>query len=59
MCDNKNQLLCLNNFSLEMKKKLIKSCIWSVAVYGLKTWTLRKSEERAVNAIEHDAGEEC
>ena len=27
---NKKQLLCSNNFSLEMKKKLIKSCIWNV-----------------------------
>jgi len=27
MFNNKNQLLCWNNISLEMKKKLIKSCI--------------------------------
>ena len=52
MCDNKKQLLCSNNFSLEMKKKLIKSCIWSVALYGSETWTLRKSEEWVVNAVE-------
>jgi len=32
MFNNKNQLLCSNNFSLEMKKKLTKSCIRSVAV---------------------------
>jgi len=25
-----------------MKKKLIKSCIWSVALYGSETWTLGK-----------------
>jgi len=52
MCDDKKQLLCSNNFSLETKKKLIKSYIWSVALYGLETWTLRKSEERFVNAVE-------
>ena len=42
MFNNKKQLLCSNNFSLEMKKKLIKSRIWSVALYGSETWTLKK-----------------
>jgi len=37
MFNNKKQLLCSNNFSLEMKKKRTKSCIWSVAVYGSET----------------------
>jgi len=49
---NKKQLLCSNNHSLEMKKKLIKSCIWSVALYGSETWTLGKNEERIINAFE-------
>jgi hypothetical protein len=31
---NKKQLLFSYNLSLQMKKKLIKSCIWSVAVCG-------------------------
>ena len=35
-----------------MKKKLVKSCIWSVALYGSETWTLGKNEERVVNAFE-------
>jgi hypothetical protein len=35
-----------------MKKTLTKSCIWSVAVYGSETWTLRKNEERVINAFE-------
>jgi len=35
-----------------MKKELIKSCIWSVALYGSETWTLGKNEERVVNAFE-------
>jgi hypothetical protein len=32
--------------------KLIKSCIWSFAVYGLETWTLGKNEERVENTFE-------
>ena len=34
MYNNKNQQLCSNNRSLEIKKKLIKSSICSVALYG-------------------------
>ena len=52
MFNNKNQLQFSNNFSLEMKEKLIKSCIWSVALYGSETWTLGKNEERVINAFE-------
>jgi hypothetical protein len=52
MFNNKKLLLCSNNFSLEMKKTLIKSCIWSVALYGSETWTLGKNEERVINAFE-------
>ena len=39
-------------FSLEMKKKLVKSCICSVALYGSETWTVGKTEERVINAFE-------
>jgi len=35
-----------------MKKKLIESCIWSVALYGSEIWTLVKNEERIINAFE-------
>jgi hypothetical protein len=53
MFNNKKRLLlCSNNLSLEMKKTLIKSCIWSVALCGSKTWTLGKNEERVLNAFE-------
>jgi hypothetical protein len=35
-----------------MKKIIIKSCIWSVALCGSETWTLGKNEERVVDAFE-------
>jgi hypothetical protein len=35
-----------------VKKTLIKSCIWSVAFFGFETWTLRKNNERVINAFE-------
>jgi hypothetical protein len=50
--NNVKQLVCANNFGLEMKKKLVKSCICSVAVYGSETWAPGKNEERVVNAFE-------
>jgi hypothetical protein len=34
MFNNKKQLQCSNNHSWEIKKKLIKSCICSVGLYG-------------------------
>ena len=52
MFNNKKQLLCSNNLSLEIKKNLTKSCIWCVALYRSETLTLWKNEERAVNAFE-------
>jgi hypothetical protein len=52
MFNNKKQLLCSNNISLEIKKTLIKSCIWIVTLYGLETWTLGNNEERVVNVCE-------
>ena len=52
MFNNKKQLLCSNNFSLEIKKKLIKSSIWSAALYRSETWIVGKNEERFVNVFE-------
>jgi len=37
---------------LEIKKKLIKSCIWSVVVCGTETRAVGKNEERVVTAFE-------
>jgi len=42
----------LVSISLEIKKKLIRSCILSFAIYGSETWTIGKNEERVVNAFE-------
>ena len=52
MCNNNKTLLCSNKLSLEMKRKLIKSCIWSVGLYGSEIWTVGKNEERIINAFE-------
>ena len=51
MLNYKKQILCSNNLSREMKKKLVKSGIWIAAFYGSETWTLGKMK-RVVNAFE-------
>ena len=52
MFNNRKQPLCSNNLSWEIKKTLIKSCIWSVAVYGSETWTIGKNEGGVINTFE-------
>ena len=37
---------------MEIKNKLINSCIWSVAVYGSETWTIGKNEGGVINTFE-------
>jgi len=35
-----------------MKGKLVKICIWSVALCGSETWNVGKHEGRIINAFE-------
>ena len=53
-CDaaHAHRILKPSSSSLEMKKKLIKICIWRFALYGSETWTVGKNEERIINAFE-------
>ena len=47
MFNDREKLLCSNNLILKIKKKSIKSFIWSVALYWSETWTLGKNEEKS------------
>jgi hypothetical protein len=38
MFNYKKQLLCSNNLRLDVKKKLVESCIWSVAVNPFRSY---------------------
>jgi len=38
---NKKRPLFTSTFNLELRKKLAKCYIWSIALYGAETWTLR------------------
>jgi hypothetical protein len=37
---------------LNLKKKEIKCYIWSIALYGVKTWTLRKVCQKYMESFE-------
>jgi hypothetical protein len=39
------------NFKNVTIPTLIRSCIWSVALYGSETWTLGRNEEEGVNSF--------
>jgi len=39
---NKKRALFTSTLDLELKKKLVKRYIWSVALYGAENWTLRQ-----------------
>jgi hypothetical protein len=49
---SKRKELLTKKMSRVVKKKIIKTVIWSVALYAAETWTLKKEEVRRLNALE-------
>jgi hypothetical protein len=37
---------------LELKKKLVKCYVWSIALYGAETWTLRAVDQKHLESFE-------
>jgi hypothetical protein len=42
---NKKKTLFTSKLYLNLRKKLVKCYIWSIALYGAETWTLRKVDQ--------------
>ena len=40
-----------SKFDLNLRKKLIKCCIWSIAFYGVETLTLRKVDQKYLESF--------
>src|SRR2546426_6321134 len=38
--------------NIRLKKRMIKTIVWSVALYAAETWTLRKEDIRRLEALE-------
>jgi hypothetical protein len=43
---NKKKTFCTSNLDLNLRKKLVKCYIWSIAFYGAENWTLRKVDQK-------------
>jgi len=49
---NKKRALFTGTLHLELRKKLVKCCIWSVALYGAETGTVRTVDQKQLESFE-------
>jgi hypothetical protein len=49
---NKKKNLFTSKLDLNLRKKLVKCCIWSMALYGAETWTIRAVDQKHVESFE-------
>ena len=49
---NKHQKLLTGKINRNLKKRLIKTLVWNVLLYGSETWTLKKADIRRLEACE-------
>jgi hypothetical protein len=49
---NKRRELITKNINRQLKKRIVKTLIWSVLLYGSETWTLRKEDIKRLEAFE-------
>ena len=48
----KRRELMTKGFDKGIRKRLVKSLVWSVLLYGCETWTLRKEDIKRLEAFE-------
>ena len=48
----KRKELLRGNMNRNLKKRMIKTLVWSVVLYGSETWTMRKEDIRRLEAFE-------
>jgi len=49
---NKTSARFTSTLDLEMRKKLVKCYIWSIALCGAETWTLRAVDQKVFESFE-------
>ena len=49
---NKKKNLFTSKCELNLRKKLVKCYVWSMAVYGAETWTLRATDQKRLESFE-------
>jgi hypothetical protein len=48
---NKKKNIFTSKLDLNLRKKLVKCYIWSMALYGAETWTLRKVDQKYLESM--------
>jgi len=49
---NKKRALFTSTLDVELRKKLVKCYVWSIALYGAETWTLRAVDQKNLETFE-------
>jgi hypothetical protein len=49
---NKKRALFTSTLDLELRKKLVKCYMWSIALYGAETWTLQAVDQKHLDSFE-------
>jgi hypothetical protein len=49
---NKKRAPFTSILDLELRKKLVKCYVWSIALYGAETWTLRAVDQKQLESSE-------
>jgi len=42
----------MGNLSIELKKRIVKSVLWSVVLYASETWTVTEADRSRLEAME-------
>jgi hypothetical protein len=48
---NKKRTLFISTLDLELRKKLVKCFLWSIALYGAEPWTLRAVDQKHLESF--------
>jgi hypothetical protein len=49
---NKKRALFTSTLEMELRKKLVKCYVWSIALYGAESWTLRAVDQKHLGSFE-------
>ena len=49
---NKKRAFFTSTLDLELRKKLVNCCVWSIALYGAETWMLRAIDQKHLESFE-------
>ena len=49
---NRKRSIFCGPLEKELRKRLVKCFVWSVVLYGAETWTLRRNEQKQLEAFE-------